>query len=72
VTPSIANFVLIHFPEQPGRTAVEADAFLLRRGIVLRRMEAYGFPNALRMTIGSEAANRDTVQALGEFLGGGR
>src|SRR3989442_5390095 len=28
VTPSIANFVLIHFPESKGRTAAEADAFL--------------------------------------------
>jgi histidinol-phosphate aminotransferase len=71
VTPSIANFVLIHFPDEPGRTATDADAFLLRRGIVLRRMEAYGLPNALRMTIGSEEANRETVQAIGEFLAEG-
>jgi histidinol-phosphate aminotransferase len=28
VTPSIANFVLIHFPETRGRTAEDADAFL--------------------------------------------
>src|ERR1700738_5038825 len=26
VTPSVANFVLIHFPETPGRTAADADA----------------------------------------------
>jgi len=70
VTPSIANFVLIHFPDEPGRTSKDADEYLLGRGIVLRRMEAYGLPGALRMTIGSEAANRDTVQALGEFLEG--
>ncbi len=68
VTPSIANFVLIHFPDEPGRRAADADAFLSRKGIVLRRMEAYGLPNALRMTIGSEEANHDTVAALAEFL----
>lgn len=68
VTPSVANFVLVHFPDTPGRTAADADAFLLDRGIILRRMGAYGFPNALRMTIGSEAANRDTIAALSEFL----
>lgn len=68
VTPSVANFVLIHFAPEPGRTAEEADEYLLRRGIVLRRMEAYGLPDALRMTIGSEIANRDTIQALGNFL----
>jgi histidinol-phosphate aminotransferase len=72
VTPSVANFVLIHFPDEPGRTATNADEYLLGRGIVLRRMEAYGLPNALRMTIGNEASNRDTVEALAEFLGGGK
>ena len=34
VTPSVANFVLIHFPDVAGRRAAEADAFLLERGIV--------------------------------------
>lgn len=68
VTPSIGNFVLIHFPDQPRRRAPDADRFLLERGIVLRRMEAYGLPNALRMTIGSEEANAATIAALAEFL----
>src|SRR5712691_3776444 len=36
VTPSVANFVLIHFPQTAGRTAAEADAFLSRRGLILR------------------------------------
>jgi histidinol-phosphate aminotransferase len=70
VTPSVGNFILIHFPAAPGKTAVEADEYLLSEGIVLRRMEAYGFPEALRMTIGSEEANRDTVAALAAFLSG--
>src|SRR4030081_538523 len=33
VTPSIANFVLIHFPDIKGRTAEEADAFLTQPGL---------------------------------------
>jgi histidinol-phosphate aminotransferase len=68
VTPSVANFVLIHFPEAKGRRAADADAFLIQRGIVLRRVEAYGLPNALRMTIGTAEANRATVAALRDFL----
>ena len=36
VTPSIANFVLIHFPENRGRTAEDADAFLTQRGLRTR------------------------------------
>jgi histidinol-phosphate aminotransferase len=69
VTPSVANFVLIHFPETPGRTAADADAFLSKRGLILRRVAAYHLPNALRMTVGSEEANRLVVEALAEFIG---
>jgi histidinol-phosphate aminotransferase len=69
VTPSVANFVLIHFPQDAGRTAKEADAFLTKRGLILRQVGAYKLPNALRMTVGSEEANRLVVKALAEFLG---
>ena len=69
VTPSVANFVLIHFPETKGRTAKDADAFLTKRGLVLRQVGAYKLPNALRMSVGTEEANRLVVQALSEFLG---
>jgi histidinol-phosphate aminotransferase len=67
VTPSVGNFLLIHFPG--GKHSAEAaDRFLLDRGYILRRVAAYGFPNALRMTIGSEEANRGVVQTLSTFL----
>jgi histidinol-phosphate aminotransferase len=69
VTPSAANFVLIHFPTTPGRTANDADAFLTKRGLILRATAAYKLPNALRMSVGTEEANRLAVAALGEFLG---
>jgi histidinol-phosphate aminotransferase len=69
VTPSVANFVLIHFPESRGRTARDADEFLTARGLILRRVAGYGLPNALRMTVGTEEANRLVVQALAEFMG---
>ena len=70
VTPSVGNFVLIHFPGEAGKGAAEADAFLSARGFILRRVAGYGFPNALRMSIGSEEANRGVLAALGEFLTG--
>jgi histidinol-phosphate aminotransferase len=69
VTPSIANFVLIHFPDIKGRTAEDADTFLTKRGLILRRVKAYKLPNALRMSVGSEEANRLAVAALAEFMG---
>jgi histidinol-phosphate aminotransferase len=68
VTPSIGNFLLIHFPDALGKGAAEADRFLRERGLVLRRVAGYGFPNALRLTVGSEEANRAVVSALSDFL----
>lgn len=70
VTPSVGNFILIHFPATPGRTAKEADAFLTQRGLILRGVGAYGLPDCLRLTIGSEEANRLVVAALADFLAG--
>jgi len=69
VTPSAANFVLIHFPTASGKTAAEADAFLTRRGLVLRALNNYRLPNALRLTIGTEEANRLVVEGVREFMG---
>jgi histidinol-phosphate aminotransferase len=70
VTPSIGNFLLVHFPGEKEKGAPEADAFLRARGLVLRRMDGYGFPTALRLTVGTEEANRLVVSSLKEFLGG--
>ncbi len=70
VTPSVGNFVLIHFPSDPAKSAEKADAFLLSRGFVLRRVGAYGLPNALRLTIGHEEAMPGVLAAIKEFLHG--
>jgi histidinol-phosphate aminotransferase len=68
VTPSVGNFILVHFPADEQHAAAKADAFLTARGLILRRMDGYGLPGALRLTIGSEEANRAVVAALKEFL----
>jgi len=67
VTPSIGNFVLIHFAGE--QKAIAADAHLKGRGIILRRVAAYGLPGCLRMTIGTESDNRAVVAALADFTG---
>ncbi|MBO6509323.1 MAG: histidinol-phosphate transaminase [Roseibium sp.] len=69
VTPSVGNFVLVHFPDEDGKRAKDADAYLLERGCVLRMVGNYGLPNSIRMTIGSEEANRKVVAHLADFLG---
>ncbi|TDR93617.1 histidinol-phosphate transaminase [Enterovirga rhinocerotis] len=70
VTPSVGNFILIHFPETAGRTAQDADAFLLKRGLVMRAVKAYELPHCLRMTIGSAEANERVIEALRDFMRG--
>ena len=69
VTPSVTNFLLVHFPDTAGHTAKDADAFLMERGLILRRVDSYGLPGALRLSIGTEVANHALVAALREFLG---
>src|SRR5215467_9256770 len=68
-TPSVANFVLVHFPITAGRTAADANAFLYARGLILRRLEAFRLPNALRLSVGTEVANRRVIAALSAFMG---
>ena len=70
VTPSVGNFLLVHFPDAATKNAAAADAFLKSRAIILRRVSGYGLPGALRMTVGTEADNRAVVAALTEFLKG--
>jgi len=67
VDDSAANFVLIHFPSGP-KDAKAADAFLLARGIILRGVGAYGLPDCLRLTVGTEEANRLVAAALRDFV----
>jgi histidinol-phosphate aminotransferase len=69
VTPSVGNFVLVHFPNgDTRRGAIAADAFLKSRGIIVRRVAGYGLPDALRMTVGTESDNNAVVAALGAFV----
>jgi histidinol-phosphate aminotransferase len=68
VYPSVANFLLVEFPKEPGRDAVAADHYLQARGLIGRRMEAYDLPQCLRFTVGREAENRALVEALSAFM----
>ena len=70
VTPSVGNFVLITFPDTPGKDVKAADAFLKSRNIILRAVAGYGLPNALRMTIGTDEENEAVIAALRDFTHG--
>lgn len=68
VDDSVGNFMLVHFADH--KTAEAADAFLSARGLILRAVGNYGLPNCLRLSVGTEEANRLVVKALTEFVRG--
>src|ERR1700693_4442503 len=64
--PSVGNFVLVRFPGD--RCSAAAGADLTARGFILRAAGAYGLSDCLRLTIGTEAANRGVIEALAAFM----
>ena len=68
VPESQGNFLLIRFPEQPGRNAEAADTWLKSRGYIARRVASYGLADRLRVTVGLEAEMRGFVSVLAEFI----
>ena len=68
LTPSVGNFVLARFPDDPKKNADAAFAFLHKRGILVRQMGAYGLPKCLRITIGTGEEMKAVVAALTEFM----
>ena len=65
VTPSQANFVLIHMRDEAEARA--CDAFLTGRGLILRLVGAYKLPQCLRLSVGPEVANRLVIAAFADF-----
>ena len=68
VLPSVTNFLMARFPDEPGHTAAEAGPWLEQRGILVRGMAGYGAPEFLRMSIGTETEMRTVVESISEFL----
>ncbi|HLY44241.1 MAG TPA: histidinol-phosphate transaminase [Stellaceae bacterium] len=68
LTPSVGNFVLARFPDEPGRNADAAFAFLQSRGILVRQMGGYGLPQHLRITIGTGEEMEIVAASLAEFM----
>ena len=62
--PSEANFFLIDV----GGDATRLYEAMLYKGVIVRAMRAYGYPECIRITVGTEAENRRFVAALGECL----
>jgi histidinol-phosphate aminotransferase len=68
VTPSVGNFLLLHFESK--ELAESCNDYLNAKGLVLRQVGAYGLPHCLRLTIGSKDANEHFLGCLKAFLNG--
>lgn len=63
--PTHTNFFLIDVRGD----ATQLYEAMLYRGVIIRSMKAYGYPNHIRITVGTTAENSRFVEALAECLG---
>jgi histidinol-phosphate aminotransferase len=63
VVRSAGNFLLIQVSPHRGDETFEA---LLRKGVIVRAMDEYGFPEHIRVTIGRPEENRFFLSAFRE------
>ncbi len=65
VVPNLANFLLVDV----GRSGPATCEALLAQGVIVRPVAGYGFPNHLRITIGTPEENTRCLAALAAVLG---
>ncbi len=68
VLPSATNFLFLHFPPQPGRTALDALKYLARNGVITRTNEDYGLEDYLRVSLGSAEENDIVADLMASFV----
>lgn len=66
LSPSLGNFVLIHFAD-PGQCQT-ADTNLRQGGVILRPVGGYGLPQCLRASVGLGHENERMIELLTSFL----
>ena len=66
--PSAANFILVTFPAAGPITAAAANDALMADGIIVRWLPGQGLPDALRISIGTEAETRAVAASLRRFV----
>ncbi|MDX1657022.1 MAG: aminotransferase class I/II-fold pyridoxal phosphate-dependent enzyme, partial [Candidatus Competibacteraceae bacterium] len=64
--PSQGNFLCVHV-DRPGGQLFEE---LLRQGVIVRPIGAYGLPDYVRITVGTQADNARLIQAMQAVLSG--
>ncbi len=67
VVPSKGNFLLV----EGGDRVAALDEHLKSRGLIARRVDAYGLPHHIRISIGDEDACKMVAEAIRAFTGAG-
>ena len=62
--PTVANFLLV----RTGMSGEDLHQRLLRLGVIVRPMEAYGYPDGIRVSIGTGEELRKFLEALDRVL----
>ncbi|MBZ0261884.1 MAG: histidinol-phosphate transaminase [Hyphomicrobiales bacterium] len=66
--PSVTNFILPEFPQEPARSAQAVLTYLKCAGILVRPMNAYGLPSHLRVTIGLKSEMSQFIKKVREIM----
>ena len=67
VVPSCANFVMLALPDAaPARDLTEA---LLREGVIVRPLGAFGLPQCIRVSTGTDQENARCIEAVERTMG---
>ncbi len=68
VVPTEANFVML--PLASADAAQRLFTELLRRGVIVRPLGAFGLPHCVRISTGTDEENRTCIEAVAEVLKG--
>jgi histidinol-phosphate aminotransferase len=66
VVPSEANFVMLEFPD--AARAAEIVESLFKEGVIVRPLKAFGLPQCIRISTGTEAENTRCVETMRQVL----
>ncbi len=66
ILPSDCNFLLVRFNDES--QAIKANKALEQQGLIVRAMQAYHLPEALRITIGTTEENIMVQEVLQKFM----
>lgn len=67
VTPSEANFVMVELDSQEQAAAIVED--MLRQGIIVRHLAAFGIPQCIRISTGLDTENEAGIAAMSKAAG---